>query len=117
MKHWKDIKTDIKPEARSNHASFIYNGKLYVHGGVDVKEGLRFNMWSYDLVNSGGWKQVETQPVVHRKLGIIGPKALSHHTITVIGKYAYLYGGSYGTDSNSRMFRLDLTKMLWEVPP
>jgi hypothetical protein len=58
-----------------------------------------------------GWKEVPSKPVVHRKNGLIGPKALSHHTITVVGHHGYLFGGSMGVDSNSKFFRLNLNQM------
>ena len=74
-------------------------------------------MWCYDPKSTEGWRFIETKPVTTKRKEIIGPVALSHHTITVIGNYGYLFGGSMGTESNPNVFRLDLSSLQWELLP
>ena len=50
MKNWSELKFQgTGPERRTNHASFTWKGKLYIHGGNDVNEGCLSNMWALDL--------------------------------------------------------------------
>ena len=37
------------PERRGYHSSVIYDGKLYIHGGVDIKIGTMEDIWALDL--------------------------------------------------------------------
>ena len=67
VKYWKEIKTANIPERRSNHATFVYKNKLYVHGGQDTDEGCRSTMWSFNLEKNKDWQLVDAKPVVHRK--------------------------------------------------
>lgn len=37
------------PERRGYHTSFVYNSKLYIYGGTDIREGAFENLWRFEL--------------------------------------------------------------------
>ena len=37
------------PERRGYHTTFVHEGKVYVHGGYDIKEGSIEDLWFMDL--------------------------------------------------------------------
>ena len=50
FKHWFDLRFQgPTPERRGYHTTFIHNGKLFIHGGYDIKEGSLKDLWVLDL--------------------------------------------------------------------
>jgi len=48
--NWWELRfKDKMPERRSYHTSFVYENKLYIHGGEDIMSGHLDNMWCIDL--------------------------------------------------------------------
>lgn len=86
------------PSARNNHSTFVYNGRLYIHGGHD---GTR---WLGDLFcfnpDTLTWTAVEVSGSV--------PSPRACHTITLVGKRAWLFGGFDGANCFSDLICLDL---------
>jgi hypothetical protein len=77
------------PSTRNNHATFVYNGKLYVHGGHD---GVR---WLADLHCLDTEKMEWSQPAVS---GVL-PSARACHTTTLLGRKVYMFGGEFAAQS------------------
>lgn len=51
-RNWYEVRLFGKvPERRGYHSSFIYNNKLYIYGGHDIREGSLDNLWVIDLNN------------------------------------------------------------------
>ena len=46
------------PERRGYHSSVIDNGKLYIHGGVDIKIGTMDDIWALDLTKLNSLKKI-----------------------------------------------------------
>jgi len=47
---WYELKAKGKlPNKRSYHSAVVYDGKLYIYGGEDIKEGRSDDLWSLDL--------------------------------------------------------------------
>mmetsp|Transcript_11671 Transcript_11671/g.11592 ORF Transcript_11671/g.11592 Transcript_11671/m.11592 type:complete len:90 (+) Transcript_11671:105-374(+) len=49
--NWYELRFAGKyPERRGYHSSFIYNHKLFIFGGRDIREGTMGSMWQLDLL-------------------------------------------------------------------
>lgn len=47
---WYELKAKGKlPDKRSYHSTVIYDGKMYVFGGEDIKDGRIGDLWALDL--------------------------------------------------------------------
>ena len=47
---WSEVRLQGNlPERRTNHASFVVNDYLYIHGGRDIKVGSMNNMYRLSL--------------------------------------------------------------------
>ena len=47
---WSELRFNRRgPERRGYHSSVIHKGKLYIHGGHDIKEGTLDTLWVLDL--------------------------------------------------------------------
>ena len=87
FKNWTEVRYNqiTPPERRAYHATFVYENKVYVHGGQDLYEGTLSNMWyiSLDFLDeklnqSPVWNRVV--PQANEKYN---PGALAHHKATV----------------------------------
>lgn len=48
--NWFEVKPKgTIPERRGNHSTFVYQSKLYIYGGSDIREGSYDNIWSIEL--------------------------------------------------------------------
>ena len=119
--NWYELRpTGSQPQRRGYHAAFVYQDKMYVFGGSDIREGTLNNLWGFDLTEIGdlqdsstennvlAWQEVKTHGSV--------PGQISHHQCIVAGKNMYLVGGTLaGRDYNcSQMYRLDLQTFNWD---
>jgi len=56
---WSELRFNRRgPERRGYHASVIHNGKLYIHGGHDIKEGTLSSLWGLDLSKLNSLRKV-----------------------------------------------------------
>ena len=39
IENWCEIRTRLTPRRRCKHSSFMYNGYLYIFGGIDINQG------------------------------------------------------------------------------
>ena len=96
------------PERRSYHVSIIHNEALYVFGGQDLKEGTYNSLWKLPIkiIMEGGstaWEEVSSSGSV--------PPPIAHHCGALHGDDFYVYGGMINSDSNDKMYTLNLKNL------
>jgi hypothetical protein len=48
--HWYELRLKGNaPERRSYHSSFIYDNRLFIFGGLDIREGSMNSLWELNL--------------------------------------------------------------------
>ena len=90
------------PERRSYHSSFTYECKLYICGGLDIREGNIGSIYELDMKhvsdltlpyedrrNNFGWSRV----AVHQNK-IMNPPDQAYHTSVVFKDTMYMFGGN-----------------------
>lgn len=90
------------PERRSYHSTFVYENRLFIFGGLDIREGSLNTLWELNLTNLKdleveegyrqeicGWKQVKTTGSV-----VAIPDKIAYHTSVVFKDNMYLFGGN-----------------------
>lgn len=98
--------SSLAPSARNNHATFVYNNRLYIHGGHDGTKWLN-DLWAYDPVTND-WS------VPHITGDLPSPRAC--HTTTLLNRKVYMYGGFDGKTCFSDLDILDLDTWSWIRP-
>ena len=56
----ENLPFDKMPPPRQDHASVIYNGSLYVYGGIGPDSKIYDDMWKFDL-SSNSWEEIKTE--------------------------------------------------------
>ena len=56
----ENLEIDKMPPPRQDHAAVIYNGSLYVYGGIGPDSKLYDDMWRFDL-SSNTWEEIKTE--------------------------------------------------------
>ena len=56
----ENLEIDKMPPPRQDHAAVIYNGSLYVYGGIGPDSKLYNDMWRFDL-SSNTWEEIKTE--------------------------------------------------------
>jgi len=95
------------PTARSEMASTIVNGKIYVPGGIRFW-GSTDKFEAYDIANNG-WKKLPDLP-----------EKLNHIGVASDGQKIYISGGFYNmrqTDFANTLYAFDIEKQTWETLP
>ena len=54
------LENNKMPPPRQDHASVIYNGSLYIYGGIGPDSKIYDDMWKFDL-SSNTWEQLKTE--------------------------------------------------------
>jgi N-acetylneuraminic acid mutarotase len=96
-----------KPSARNNHASCCYNEFIYIHGGHDGENWLD-DFYEFDT-NRVKWRQI-TSSEFHYK-----PPSRACHSLSVIGKKIYMYGGYDGRLSFKDIEVYNISSQVWTV--
>lgn len=108
---WYEVKMTGKlPERRSYHVSGIFKESLFVFGGQDLKEGIYNTCWRLPIkiIMEGGttcWEEVHTVGTV--------PPPIAHHCGAIYKDTFYVYGGMIGSDSNNKIYGLNLITLTW----
>ncbi|GAM27373.1 hypothetical protein SAMD00019534_105480 [Acytostelium subglobosum LB1] len=94
------------PEARWGHAAVIYQGAMYVFGGMN--EGFYNNVLRYDFA-ANEWTNVAVQntqvsPVPHGR---------QYHGMALVGSRIYVFGGYDGLVCPNDMYELNLDTLVW----
>ena len=101
--NWSELRLKgHAPERRSYHSSFVYENRLFIFGGLDIREGSLNTLWELNLTNmkdleveegyrqeTCGWKQVKTTGSVAAI-----PDKIAYHTSVVYKDNVYLFGGN-----------------------
>ncbi|XP_070544909.1 uncharacterized protein [Ptychodera flava] len=94
------------PPARTNHASVWYDNKFVVYGGnAESKYQCFDDLWVLDT-SSMTWSQPTTSGA--------SPGPRCHHTMSLIGNKAYVFGGWTGKRRCNFLHSLDLDNWKWE---
>ena len=112
--------TDKLPNRWGHHASFIHEGRLYIFGGNDIKEGTMDSMW---MINLAHFADLEKPDHMQNKICKWSewetsgkhPGKVAYHTINVIGDTAYLIGGSNEVAENENVYTLYMNSFEWRV--
>lgn len=128
--NWYELRPlGTQPQRRGYHSSFIYQNKMFIFGGNDIRVGLNNNLWSVDLSAVGDLQQVAGQPnnaqvfddmpklewkAVPTKGSV--PPPIAHHRCIVTGKNMYLIGGTMMMKDyqQTQIYRLDLQTYNWD---
>lgn len=94
------------PCARNNHASCVYQDKLYIHGGHDGGK------WLDDFYIFDSKTKIWNEIIISS----YKPKPRACHTISRIGRKIYLYGGFDGKDSFGNIEIFDIETQIWHLP-
>lgn len=106
------VQTGDVPSARNNHATFVYNGLIFSHGGHDGAAWLN-ELHVFDPADSC-W----SQPVTYGS----PPSARACHTCTVVpqygiaGSHMVCFGGFDGSQCFNDIDILELRSLTWSRP-
>mmetsp|Transcript_11043 Transcript_11043/g.7689 ORF Transcript_11043/g.7689 Transcript_11043/m.7689 type:complete len:94 (+) Transcript_11043:251-532(+) len=92
----------MAPERRSYHSTFVFESRVFIYGGLDIREGSMDSMYELDMDNISdldaigeerqtnfGWKLVKTiGEGPHR------PSKMAYHTSVVYKENMYISGGN-----------------------
>mmetsp|Transcript_2846 Transcript_2846/g.2669 ORF Transcript_2846/g.2669 Transcript_2846/m.2669 type:complete len:131 (+) Transcript_2846:155-547(+) len=107
--NWAEIRLHGKfPERKGYHSSVIYNKKLYIFGGHDIREGEQDSLWCLDLtkqpINANSKDTAFQDPSLQSdkkaewiQLPTSGkekPGKLSHHSAVIYNDKMYIFGGN-----------------------
>ena len=139
FRNWVELRLmGNQPERRSYHTSFIFDKRLFVYGGLDIREGSLDSLFELSLqclqelqtdeLNSPGgeplqsnfrWRQVQTVG------GNNIPGRIAYHSSCVYKENMYLFGGNipvqgYNPDGGEEVLAdklcfLNLRTMTWQV--
>ena len=134
----ENLEIDKMPPPRQDHAAVIYNGGLYVYGGIGPDSKIYDDMWRFDL-SSNTWEEIKTEAQKNkeekRKKRLeekianneeietddeedidddednkdIRPKGRSGHSMVLVGDLFYIFGGKTGLIKESNE--------IWEFNP
>lgn len=103
------------PGPRFKHQSFLYKGRLYVHGGTTIPSSefsddpLDIFCYHFEGEDAGRWKRIKTRVSNNKEL-----ETASAHAGVVSGNKWYVFGGSNSDcRPNSQLLRLNLDTYEW----
>jgi len=111
FENWFELRlAKTTPERRSYHSTFIYDNKMYILGGLDIREGSLNSLWELDLNNlrdlemdeierrhSCGWNQIKVQGPAPQR-----PGKIAYQSSVVYREVMYMFGGNnYRTNDKS----------------
>ncbi|XP_067936518.1 kelch domain-containing protein 10-like [Watersipora subatra] len=110
FKRWRRLSTTgTKPEESASYACVLIGHRLLLFGGTGYPFAqVRSNeLYCCDLTNYR-WTKLKCDE--KRR-----PSKVYGHSMTHIGKYIYLFGGTVGFSYVNDMYRLDLDTLNWEL--
>lgn len=92
------------PPARHNHSCVVYEGAMWVYGGMtDLQE--RADFWRYHF-ETNQWQRVKCQKG--------GPLEVHSHAAVQAQGSMYLFGGERGGTANNELWRYHFATETWE---
>ena len=135
----ENLQNSQMPPPRQDHAAVIYNGCLYVYGGIGPDSKIYDDMWKFDF-SSNSWEEIKTEAQKNKEekrkqkleelrqqnIDIeeeeldddegedennkdIRPKGRSGHSMVLVGDMFYIFGGKTGLIKESNE--------IWEFNP
>ena len=98
---WEEIRTaNHHPSRRSYHSAVMWNEKLVIYGGQDLREGPQTGMWSIEIgqFDQSDWEEL--------KISETAP--LCRHSAIVKNDQMYIFGGSDGSQEFNRTLVFNL---------
>ena len=62
----ENLEDDKMPPPRQDHAAVIYNGCLYVYGGIGPDSKIYDDMWKFNLTDNA-WEEIKTQNQIEKE--------------------------------------------------
>ena len=62
----ENLEDDKMPPPRQDHAAIIYNGNLYIYGGIGPDSKIYDDMWKFEL-SSNSWTQIKTEQQINKE--------------------------------------------------
>ena len=62
----ENLEDDKMPPPRQDHAAVIYNGCLYVYGGIGPDSRIYDDMWKFNLTDNA-WEEIKTQNQIDKE--------------------------------------------------
>jgi hypothetical protein len=104
------------PTRRAHHVSFIHDGKMYVHGGEDLFEGILGSMYALSFEFMKSHEVPPCWELITPGNSKLAPGPLSHHSVCIYNNAAYLLGGLKPNGSSSNdLYKYDIAGNKWEV--
>ncbi|XP_055375614.1 multiple epidermal growth factor-like domains protein 8 isoform X2 [Condylostylus longicornis] len=93
--------TDNRPDARYGHAATKISSGFIIFGGKLSNGSFSNELWFYNASRNGGeW-------MLRAKKSKLYPPPLTRHTLTAVGEYLYVFGGSLESgEYSSKIFRI-----------
>lgn len=101
MNMWEEVRTaNLHPSRRSYHSAVMWNDKMIIYGGQDLREGPQSGMWRIEIgqFDQGDWEEVKNIEA--------GP--LCRHSAIVKHNSMYIFGGTDGVQEFNRTLVIDL---------
>ena len=116
VRNWVELRLmGQQPDRRSYHSSFVFDKKLYVFGGLDIREGSLNSLFELNLqclgeispeeLSSPGGDPIQSnyrwRPVETTGNATHIPGRIAYHTSCVYKDNMYLFGGNLPKSSNA----------------
>lgn len=101
MNMWEEVRTaNQHPSRRSYHSAVMWNEKMIIYGGQDLREGPQSGMWSIEIAqfDQGDWEEVKSLESI----------PLCRHSAIVKNDQMYIFGGTDGSQEFNRTLVIDL---------
>ena len=108
MNLWEEIRTASQhPSRRSYHSAVMWNDKMIIYGGQDLREGPQGGLWRIEIgqFDQGDWEELKTQD--------FGP--LCRHSAIVKDDSMYVFGGTNGSQDFNRTLVFNLKTLSCRV--
>ncbi|CAG9335386.1 unnamed protein product [Blepharisma stoltei] len=101
---WEEVKTaGPHPSRRSYHSSVMWNHKMVISGGQDLREGTQSGIWVFDFnsMDEEHWEE----------LNIIGIGVFCRHSSVIYRDNLYIFGGTDGINEFDTTWIIDLNTL------
>jgi N-acetylneuraminic acid mutarotase len=102
------------PSARHSHTAVVYDGAMYVYGGLSKNDRPLNDVWMCTQTTSGWrWTEIRSDPT--RPAG----PALYQHTAVVWDRAMWVFGGATGhaNAASNMLYRFRFEDRMWETFP
>ncbi|XP_074645781.1 kelch domain-containing protein 10-like [Tubulanus polymorphus] len=108
---WMKLKTSGEmPVELASHAALLLGNNLLVHGGTGTPFGYSSSNQLYACnLRTLQWVNIQCNGTL--------PGEVYGHSLTVVGKYIYMFGGTTGFEYSDDVHKLDLETFIWERIP